>query len=130
MTDKQTYWILFLGVLFLALIIQQVRHHRFRERYAILWILVGVLFLSVPFLHDFYSQISMTMGIVNPISFFFFIAVLGLFLLGLQFTLAISCAFEQRRQSIQQLALLEERVRVLEQKLTDHSLPATTDPER
>ncbi|MEK6249833.1 MAG: DUF2304 domain-containing protein, partial [Planctomycetales bacterium] len=93
-----------------------IRRGRFREKYGLAWIFIGVGMLSVPFLHNVYFQVGKFFGIVDPTSFFLLIAVFSLFLLTLQCTLALSSSYKYNRRLVQQCGLLENRIRNLEMR--------------
>jgi hypothetical protein len=117
MKSTQMWFIFLLGIMFFSSIIMMVRTYRFREKYSLLWIGISLGFLSIPFFIDFYTAIGKFIGIINPISFFFFFGILTLFLLSVQFTIALTVAFNQRKDIAQKVALLECKVLELEKKL-------------
>ncbi|MEO5332991.1 MAG: DUF2304 domain-containing protein [Magnetococcus sp. YQC-5] len=117
MTPKQSLLIFSLGLIFLAGIILLVRAQRIREKYSLLWLGVSFLLLTTPFLIEFYHSIGELLGIINYISFLSFFAFLTLFLLSIQFTVALTVAYNQRKEIAQNVALLERRVADLEQQL-------------
>ncbi len=117
MTLKQSLLIIVIGLIFITMVFSLIQKHRIRIRYSILWIVISVFFITIPIMMDYYVLIGEMVGIINPISLFFFGAILGLFLLSLQFTLALSVSFYQRKAAIQHTAQLEERVLRLERQL-------------
>ncbi|MBF0098837.1 MAG: DUF2304 domain-containing protein [Magnetococcales bacterium] len=116
MTFRQTILIFLLAFFFLLGTIQLVRHHMFREKYSLLWIGISLLFLSIPFLERFYNFVGELLGINNFTSFLLLCALLTQFLLSVQFTVALSVAFHQRKEMAQQMAMLEAKVRGLEKQ--------------
>ncbi|MBF0358313.1 MAG: DUF2304 domain-containing protein [Magnetococcales bacterium] len=117
MMSKQMLLIFLLGLAFFASIIMLVRTYRFREKYSLLWIGISLGFLSIPFLIDYYTALGKFIGIINPISFFFFFGIVTLFLLSVQFTIALTVAFNQRKDIAQKVALLECKILELEKKI-------------
>jgi hypothetical protein len=122
MMPKQVVLIFIVGVLFFVGIILLVRNHQFREKYSLLWIGISLIFITIPFFIDSYKTLGKFVGIVNPISFFFFFAILTLFLLSVQFTIALTVSFNQRKDITQQMALLVYRVVELEKQLATANL--------
>ena len=118
MMYKQIVMIFILGIMFFSGIVWLVRTHHFREKYSLLWISMSLIFLTIPFFIDFYRMLGRSIGIITQISFFFFFAILTLFLLSVQFTIALTVAFNQRKDIAQQVALLEHKVVELEKQLT------------
>ncbi|MBF0444603.1 MAG: DUF2304 domain-containing protein [Magnetococcales bacterium] len=117
MTPKQYILLIVLGLLSLILVTTLIQKNRIRIRYSILWVAISLFFLTIPLFVNFYTAVGELIGILSPISLFFFGATIGLFLLSLQFTLALSVAFHQRKDTVQQTALLEERIEKLEKQL-------------
>lgn len=107
--------ILAFGVL--ILVIELIRRHMMREKYSLLWVMISFLLISIPLLYDYYVRLAALVGIQDPNSFFFYCAIMGLMLFCLQFTLSTSSASRHRRVLTQELALVEKRVRDLEEKL-------------
>lgn len=117
MTDKQTIFVLLTSLSSLLFIIILIHKHQFREKYAILWVGVSLLFLSVLPFRNFYLKLAGFFGIINPITFFFFMAIMALFALSVQFTVALTTAFYQRKAAIQHMASLEERYKRLVERV-------------
>ena len=114
MTPRQIVFVTAMAVGLLILVLELIRRQMLREKYALLWLSISIGFLTVPWLYDAYAWFAVQVGIVDPISLFFYLAILGVLLLSLQFSLALSTAFYQRKAVGQRVALLEERVRQLE----------------
>ncbi len=110
----QTIAVTILALIMLSGVLGLIRSHLMSEKYSVIWILVSLGLLTVPWLHGTYVRIAGLIGIKDPQSFFFFFSILGLAALNLQFTVAISSAFQDRKTLVQELALLRERVRTLE----------------
>ncbi len=119
MTSKQAILVVLIGWSFLTFTLFLVQRHRFRERYAILWIFVGLLYMAVPLFHDFAAYVGRLIGFEDSVSFILFSGIMALSLLSIQFTLALTVAFNQRKAVIQRVAILEKRIHDLEMKLWD-----------
>ena len=117
MTPRQVGFVTIVGLALFVLVLELIRRQMMREKYSLLWFLAGLLLLSVPWLYGLYAAAGRLVGIVDPNSVFFFAAIMGLVLLSLQFSLAISTAYFQRKTLVQQAGLLENRVRQLEERL-------------
>lgn len=118
MNLQQTLFIVGIGILQLICVFELIRRHMLRERYALLWICITVVFFTSPFLFDVYVAAGRFVGIMAPTSIFLLLAILGFMLLNIQASLATSLAYAHLKTLTQQLALLENRVRVLEQRGT------------
>ncbi|HAT50709.1 MAG: DUF2304 domain-containing protein [Nitrospirae bacterium] len=117
MTIQQSILIFVLAFGFFLGVIWLVRSHQFREKYSLLWIGISLLFLSVPFFDAAYQKIGESIGIISMISFLSLCAFLTLFLLMIQVTIALTLAYNQRKEIIQNLALLEARIASIEKRL-------------
>lgn len=114
MNLRQTVAVICLGLGLLSVVLYFVRARQLRERYCMLYVFISVALASVPLLYHPLQRVAGFMGILNMNSFFFFLAILGLCLICLQLSLALSTAYGQRKALAQQVALLEKRVRSME----------------
>lgn len=115
MTPRQIVFVVFVAVGILGLILELIRRRMLREKYSLLWVMISVVMLTIPVLYPYYVKCALSVGIKSPQSFFFYCAIIGLVLLSLQFSISISTAYRNRKVLSQQMALLERRIRDLEQ---------------
>ena len=114
MADRiQLVAILGAGVLLLV-VLELVRRRRLMERYALLWLLSAVVLLGLAAWRDGLKVISDAIGIVYPPNALFFVAFGFMLLLLLHFSSAVSRLSDQTKVLAQRAALLEERLRRLE----------------
>ncbi len=116
MSLRQVVLVTVASLLLLGLVLELIRRHRLREKYALAWLAIALAAATSPWLFGFYARLARVAGIIDPSSLFFFLAIFGLLLLCLQFSLALTSAHTQRKILAQQAALLEERVRRLESR--------------
>jgi hypothetical protein len=128
MTPRQILMVSMVALFFIALVLELIRRHMMREKYSLLWFFIALAALSVPLLYTLYARIANFMGIIEVTNFFFFLAIIALFLMSLQFSLALSSAYARSKVLIQQIGLLENRVRELEQKLSRPGPAGASDP--
>ena len=102
----------------LLLVLELVRRRRFKERYALLWLLIAAGGAVVGVFPGIIVWISRLIH-VQFLSVFFLSAFLLLLGLVLSFSVVISRLSEQNRELAQEAALLEARVRHLEGKQDD-----------
>lgn len=114
MTPRQVFTVMGLGLGLTLLVLQCIRKRWLRERYAMVWVFIAVAMLTVPVLYPVYEMLAGALGITNVTSLFFFLAIVGICLLCLQFSLALSTAYGQRKRVTQELALVKERLARLE----------------
>jgi hypothetical protein len=98
------------AVLLLA-VLEMVRRRRLMERYALLWLLSGVVLFVLASWPGALSRISKAIGIFYPPTALFVVAFVFVLLLLLHFSSAVSRLSDQTKVLAQRLALLEERQR-------------------
>jgi hypothetical protein len=81
------------------------------ERYALLWLLSGVVLLALASWRGGLLKISSALGIIYPPNALFVVAFCFVLVLLLHFSSAVSRLTDQTKVLAQRLALLEERVR-------------------
>jgi len=110
--------LLALSVLLLAVILELVRRGRFKERYALLWLasaLFGLMVGVFPGIIVWIARILHVqfLTVVFGLAFVFFLGLI------LSFCVVISQLSEQNRELAQELALLANRVKTIEDADTD-----------
>ena len=98
----------------LLIILELIRRKYLRERYALLWILTGGLFLLLSIKVSFLVWISNLLGFSIPSNALFFFGLLFLVLLSLALTVITSRLAEKNRILTQKVVLLEKRIADLE----------------
>ena len=116
MTVRQIIVISLVAVSFILLVLELIRRHKMRERYSMLWFFIAVAALSVPLLYAAYAWVARKLGFVEVNNLFFFLAIISLFLMSLQFSVALSSNYARFKSLAQQIGLLENRVRELESR--------------
>jgi hypothetical protein len=99
------------ALVFLVVIFELIRRRRLQERYALLWLLTGVLVLVLSAWRDALRQVAEVVGIAYPPSALFVIASFFILVVLLHFSTVISELSERNVTLAQQLAILEERLR-------------------
>lgn len=116
------------SLLWLLFVLRMVKRRKIWERYAIFWVYLGFGVLFVPLLVDVFDAVLYKVGVEQPPNFFFLTAILGILLILLQLTVEITTLVRRSRDTVQELAILEERVRRLE-KVTGTAEPGARDKE-
>ncbi len=114
MDIKVRILVFMLSLLWLLFILRMVKRRKIWERYAIFWVYIGFAVLFVPLLVDVFDYVLTQVGVTHPPSFFFLVAILGILLLLLQLTVEITTLVRRSRDTVQELAILDERVKRLE----------------
>ena len=100
----------FAALLLLFLIFELIRSRRLQERYAMLWLLTGIVILILGLWRGLLSTIADSVGIAYPPSALFVLAAFFILLLLLHYSTVISTLADQNRILAQRLALLERRL--------------------
>jgi hypothetical protein len=94
----------------LLTILELVRRRRLLERYALLWLLAGVVLLGLAIWRGALEQLAALVGIASPPNALFFVAFGFVLVLLLHFSVAVSRLTDQSKVLAQRVALLEERI--------------------
>jgi len=109
-----------IAILSLFLIIitfELIRNNKLREEYSILWFLTAIVVLMFSIMPDFFlSKILIKITGMYYISSIFFVAFLFLILILLHFSVVISTLTDKNRDLAQEYALLENKLREIENK--------------
>lgn len=97
--------------LLLLVIFELMRRRRLEERYALLWILTGVVLLVLGVWRDALGVMAELMGIAYPPSALFVLASLFILLVLLHYSTVISKLSNQNTVLAQRVAILEARDR-------------------
>ena len=100
------------SVILLLVVFELIRSRRLRERYALLWLLTGVVLLVLSVWRGGLNTIAGWFGISGyPPAILFAVGILFILLVLLHYSTVISRLSDQSTILAQRLALLEERFR-------------------
>ncbi len=95
----------------LVVVFELIRSRRLRERYALLWLLTGVVLLALSAWRDGLNTIAGWVGVTGyPPAVLFAVATLVILLVLLHYSTVISRLSDQNTVLAQKIALLEERL--------------------
>ncbi|MDR1264811.1 MAG: DUF2304 domain-containing protein [Propionibacteriaceae bacterium] len=104
------YWFaVALGVLLLVVLIQLLRHRRVREKYAVLWIVVGLGVAVVAAFPQVAVALARLVGVEVPSNLVIVLAIFVLLVVCLQLSVAVSQLEERTRILTEEIALLGAR---------------------
>ena len=109
------------AVILLAVIFELIRSRRLQERYALLWLLTGIVIFVLAIWRSLLGTAADAVGIAYPPSALFVLAALFILLVLLHYSTVVSRLSEQNLALAQRLALLEQRIRVDEDGLERHA---------
>ena len=100
------------SVVLLGVIIELIRSHRLRERYALLWLLTGVVLLVLSLWRDGLNTIAGWAGVTGyPPAVLFALGLLFVIVVLLHYSTVISRLSDQNTILAQRVALLEAELR-------------------
>ena len=102
------------SALFLLVIFELIRSRRLQERYALLWLVTGSVILLLSVWRDALRLVAEQVGIAYPPSALFVIGFLFILAVLLHYSTVISELSERNVRLAQDIALVEERLRVHE----------------
>lgn len=101
----------------LFFIFNLVRTKKLKEKYALVWLLVGTGIFILAVAKNLLSWIAYILGIKFPINAVFFLGIIFIILINIHFSLVISNLAEQNKKIAQKLALLEAELENLRDKI-------------
>jgi hypothetical protein len=99
------------AVILLLVILELIRSRRLQERYALLWLLTGIVILVLAAWRGALARLADLVGIAYPPSALFVLASFFVMILLLHYSTVISKLSDQNRILAQRLAILEHRLR-------------------
>jgi hypothetical protein len=111
MEDVQTIRIQILAiigsVLLILFIVELIRRKRLREEFSILWLAMGVVFLVLSIFRGLLDKFSYAIGIGYPPAALFLVLIMGLAVILIHFSVAISRLTESQKKLVQEIGLLK-----------------------
>ena len=104
------------ALILLAVVFELMRSRRLQERYALLWLLTGLVVFILAVWRGLLGWASDTVGIAYPPSALFVLASFFILVVLLHYSTVISKLSEQNTLLAQRLALLENRLREAEDR--------------
>jgi hypothetical protein len=104
------------AALFLIVIFELIRGRRLQERYALLWLVTGGVILLLAVWRDALRLVAEQLGIAYPPSALFVVGFLFILVVLLHYSTVISELSERNVRLAQDIALLEERLRIHERR--------------
>jgi hypothetical protein len=100
------------SILLILIVLELIRSRRLRERYALLWLVTGIVLLVLSAWRGGLNTIAGWVGVTGyPPAVLFAVATLFIFLVLLHYSTVLSRLSDQNAILAQRLALLEEQVR-------------------
>jgi len=104
------------AVILLLVILELIRSRRLQERYALLWLLTGLVILVLSVWRGLLAKLADLVGIAYPPSALFVLASFFVLTVLLHYSTVISQLSDQNRILAQRLAILEHDLRTQEEE--------------
>ena len=98
------------AVVLLLVIFELIRSRRLQERYALLWLLTGIVIFVLAVWRGLLSEFADVVGIAYPPSALFVLASFFVLVVLLHYSTVISKLSEQNTSLAQRLAIMENRL--------------------
>jgi hypothetical protein len=102
------------SIILLLIILELIRRKYLRERYSLIWIVTGALFLLLSIRLDILERVSNFLGFTVPSNALFFFGILFLLSIVLGLSVITSRLAEKNKALTQEVVLLKNRVDDLE----------------
>jgi hypothetical protein len=102
------------SIILLLIILELIRRKYLRERYSLIWIVTGTLFLLLSIRVDILERVSNFLGFTVPSNALFFFGILFLLSIVLGLSVITSHLAEKNKVLTQEVVLLKNRVDDLE----------------
>lgn len=106
-------------VIYFACIYAMLKKGRLGLKYSLLWIFSGILMLIFVLFPSILEQLAQWLGIMNYLNGLFSVLIFGLMILLMFLTTIVSDLSSRNSLLVQECALLDERIRVLEKARED-----------
>ena len=117
------------SVVVLAIIFTLLLRRQLREKYAILWLTIGLATLVLALFPDLLFWLADVLGVEVPSNLLFALAVALLIGVTLHLSWELSLAEEEVRRLAEEVAILRTDVEALSERLDDHLGGPSGDPE-
>lgn len=119
--NPMTYFLgIFAALVLLITVAELLRRRRLRERHTFWWLLAGSLVLMFAVFPGALEASARALGIEIPVNLVFFVGMVVLFLVCIQQSAELTDTEDKTRTLAEEVALLEERVRGLENPTREH----------
>lgn len=107
---SQRIEVILAGILICGVIFELVRRKHLMERYALLWLLAGLVVLLLAVWRGLLTTFSHAVGIYYPPAALFAVAFLFVLLMLLHFSITVSRLSDQNKILAQRVALLQQQL--------------------
>lgn len=118
-TPRLKWFALIAGILFLVMMIELIRKKKVMLKYALLWLLSGVVMLVLAIFPQLLDTMAGLIGVYDPVNALFAILLCCGLMLMISFSVIVSGNKKAIVKLTQEISLLENRIRELEGKTVE-----------
>ena len=118
-TPRLKWFALIAGILFLVMMIELIRKKKVALKYALLWLLSGVVMLVLAIFPQLLDTMAGLIGVYDPVNALFAILLCCGLMLMISFSVIVSGNKKAIVKLTQEISLLENRIRELEGKAAE-----------
>lgn len=107
-------------LIYFACIYGMLKKGKLSLKYSLLWIFCGIMMIVFVLFPSFLEKLAQWIGIMNYLNGLFAVLIFGLMILLMVLTTIVSELTNKNRLLVQECALLDERVRILEEAKEDN----------
>jgi len=114
---RMTYIALLGSVFLLLFIFELIRKNKLKERYSLLWLFFGIIFLFLSLYRDGLEIMSNIIGVDYPPAALFLALIIAMFFILLHYSIVVSELSEKNTTVIQELGLLKFELKELKKQI-------------
>lgn len=130
--DRQGLFALLVAIVAMGLVVEMLRRRRLREKYAVIWVLIGLAALVFALWPNLLTTLSQTAGFDTPSNLLFVLSLGVSFFVALQLSSEVGTLEEESRTLAEEVGLLRMQVaelgRRLEVSTTAEGTPTPLSP--
>lgn len=104
------------GVMLLAVILELLRRRQLREKYAVLWIIVGLVVVPLAIFPRGLDRVAQLIGVASGVSLVLFLGMIVLLLICAHLSWEVSQLEEETRSLAEEIALVRTRLAELDSR--------------
>ena len=116
MIDRITVAIIVGAVVLFVIVLDLVRRRKLEEQHSLLWLAAAAGLIALSLTREMWEQLVLNIGIAYPPTALFVALFVAMIMILLHFSTVISRLSRQNRKAAQQIGLLENRLRELEER--------------
>lgn len=98
------------GLAIVVVVAELLRRRQLREKYALLWLITGLLVIPAALFPSAFDRVATTLGVASGVSLVLFVAIVFLLLVTIHLSWELSSLEEETRTLAEEIALLKTAV--------------------